>query len=362
MAEPHHRGRHRDFIERLLIAIAIVALVLLAWQLRGLLLLAFGAALVAVILRIVARPLRDRLHLPHLAALLLAVATVLGLVGVAFALFGLEAIAQAETLRTAIPKAWEALLQRLEPLGLSEPLRGVSTGESIVARIGNLAVSFGGGLADALLVLVGGIYLAAEPKLYRTGLLKLLPARGRPLAAEAIEDSANALKRWLKGRLVSMTIVGILTGVGLMLLGVPAALALAIVAFVLEFIPFIGPILSAVPAVLLAVAISPELALWTAGLYFLVQQVEGNIVEPLVQKRAVSLPPTLLLFAIVAATLLFGVPGVILAAPLTVVLFVLVKRLYVREALDTPTPVPGEEDQSRNNSAAASTIASGSSL
>jgi predicted PurR-regulated permease PerM len=342
VAEPGPTISHRIFIERLVIAIAILAVVLLAWQLRGLLLLAFGAALVAVILRIVARPLRDRLHLPHLAALLVAVLLVLGLFGAAFALFGLEAIGEAEALRSNIPKAWEALLRRLEPLGLAEPLRGIAGGQGIVSRIGNLAMSFGGGLADAVLVLVGGIYLAAEPSLYRTGLLKLVPARGRPLAAEAIEDSANALKLWLKGRLVSMSIVGVLTGLGLAMLGVPAALALAIVAFVLEFIPYIGPVLSAVPAILLAVSISPELALWTAGLYLLVQQVEGNIVEPLVQKRAVSLPPTLLLFAIVAATLLFGVPGVILAAPLTVVLFVLVKRLYVREALDTPTPVPGE--------------------
>jgi predicted PurR-regulated permease PerM len=343
VAEPVPTVSHRIFIERLVIAIAIVAVALLVWRLRELLLLAFGAVLVAVILRTVARPFRDRLGLPHGVALLIAVLLLLALIGGLVAVFGAQVMGQAVALQDAIPAAWQELLRRLQPLGLAEPLQGLAAGgESIVSRIGNVAMSVGSGLADTLLVLAGGIYLAAEPSLYRAGLLKLVPERGRPLTAEAMMDSGRALILWLKGRLVSMTIVGILTWIGLMLLGVPAALALAVVAFLLEFIPFLGPILSAIPAILLAMAISPTLALWTGGLYLLIQQIEGNIVEPLVQKRAVSMPPVLLLFAVVAGALLFGISGVILAAPLTVVLFVLVKRLYVREALDTPTPIPGE--------------------
>ena len=345
MAEPGQTVSHRVFIERLVIAIAIVAVALVIWRLRDLLLLAFGSVLVAVILRALATPFRDRLGLPHGVALLIAVLLLVAVIGGLFALFGAQAMGQAATLQEAIPAAWREFLRRLEPLGLAEPLQGLAAGgESIVSRIGNVAMSVGTGLADTLLVLAGGIYLAAEPSLYRAGLLKLLPERGRALAAEAMTDSGRALKLWLKGRLVSMTIVGILTWIGLMLLGVPAAIALALVAFVLEFIPFLGPILAAIPAILLAMTISPALALWTAGLYLLIQQIEGNIIEPLVQKRAVSLPPVLLLFAVVAGVLLFGMPGVILAAPLTVVLFVLVKRLYVREALNTATPVPGEDD------------------
>jgi predicted PurR-regulated permease PerM len=345
VAEPGPTISHRVFIERLVIAIAVAAVALLLWRLRELLLLAFGAALVAVILRGVARPFRDRLGLPHGLALLIAVLLVLALIGGLFALFGVQAMGQAVALQEAIPAAWKELLRRLEPVGLAEPLRGLAAGgESIVSRIGNVAMSVGSGIADTLLVVAGGIYLAAEPNLYRTGILKLIPERARPLTAEAMEDSARALMLWLKGRLVSMTIVGLLTWIGLMLLGVPAAIALALVAFLLEFIPFLGPILAALPAILLAMTISPTLALWTGGLYLLIQQIEGNVVEPLVQKRAVSLPPVLLLFAVVAGTLLFGISGVILAAPLTVVLFVLVKRLYVREALDTPTPIPGEND------------------
>jgi predicted PurR-regulated permease PerM len=345
VTEPQTTASHRIFIERLVIAIAIVAVALLVWRLSDLLLLVFGAVLVAVILRAVAMPFRERLGLPHGLSLLIAVLLLFALIGGLAALFGAQAMGQAVALQEAIPAAWQELLRRLEPIGLAQPLQGLAAGgESIVSRIGNVAMSVGSGLADTLLVLAGGIYLAAEPGLYRTGLLKLVPERARPLVDEAMKDSGRALMLWLKGRLVSMTIVGILTWIGLVLLGVPAAVALAVVAFLLEFIPFLGPILSAIPAILLAMAISPTLALWTGGLYLLIQQLEGNIVEPLVQKRAVSMPPVLLLFAVVAGALLFGMTGVILAAPLTVVLFVLVKRLYVREALDTPTPIPGEND------------------
>ena len=141
-----------------------------------------------------------------------------------------------------------------------------------------------------------------------------------------------------------MVAVGFLTWLGLALIGVPSALTLALLAGLLEFVPYVGPIVSAVPAVLLAFAASPEMAFWTALLFFGVQQFEGYVLEPLVQQHAVDLPPALLLFALVAGGLVFGLIGVLFAEPLTVMLFVMVKRLYVREALQTPTPIPGEKD------------------
>ncbi|HEX9932094.1 MAG TPA: AI-2E family transporter [Allosphingosinicella sp.] len=339
---------HRVFIERLVIAIAILGLALLLWALRGLLILVFGAVLVAVILSLIAHPLRSRLRFPDWAALLAAVLVVVGLFGLAFWLFGAETARQASALREAIPAAWGALLQRLEPLGLAEPLRqGIggmqSGGGGVLSNVGRFVMSVGGGIADALLVIVGGIYLAAQPRLYRGGLLKLFPPGSRGRVEQALDDSWTALRLWLAGRLVSMVFIGILTGVGLWLIGIPGALALGVIAFILEFVPFVGPIISAVPAILLAVAFDPVKALWVGGLYLGIQQLEGNVIEPLVQQRAVDLPPALLLFAIVAGALVFGPTGVIFAAPLTVVLFVMVKRLYVREALQTETEMPGEK-------------------
>lgn len=339
---------HRIFIERLIIAIAVVGLALLLWALRGVLILVFGAVLVAVILSLIAYPLRSRFRFPDWAALLVAVLSVAGLLGFAFWLFGAETARQAETLRDAIPRAWEALQQRLEPLGLAEPLRqgmsaGGSTGGGVLTNVGRFVMSVGGGIADTLRVVVGGIYLAAQPRLYRQGFLKLFPEGSRGKVDVALDDCWTALRLWLAGRLVSMVFIGLLTGIGLWLLGIPGALALGIVAFILEFVPFVGPIVAAVPAILLALAHDPVKALWVGLLYLGIQQLEGNVIEPIVQQRAVDLPPALLLFAIVAGALVFGPTGVIFAAPLTVVLFVLVKRLYVRDALGTRTELPGEK-------------------
>jgi len=337
---------HRIFIERLVIAVIVVGIALLLWNLRALFMLAFGAVLIAVILNLVAQPIRERLHVPAPLALVAAVAIFVTVIGAAVWTFGEQVSRQTVALREMIPAAWQAVEARFNAWGLGNALRewseSLAGGGNVFSNIGSIAVTIGNGIADTLLVIVGGIYLAAQPELYRVGMLKLVPKRGRALAADALEASARALRLWLLGRMVSMAAVGLMTGVGLSLIGVPSALALAVLAALLEFIPFIGPILSAVPAVLIAFAGGPELAIWTVLLFLIIQQIEGNLLEPMVQQRAVDLPPALLLFALVAGGLIFGVAGVILAAPFTVVLFVLVKRLYVQEALHTDTPMPGE--------------------
>ncbi len=337
---------HRAYVERLLITLLIGGVALLLWNLRGLLLLVFGSVLVAVILNLVAAPIRDRLGLPRGLALLVAVLIVASLIGTAFWMFGSEVIRQSESLREMIPAAWQAMLARFDDWGIGAPVRewteGLGSGGGIVSNVGSLALSVGNAVADILLVVVGGIYLAAQPDIYWAGLLKLLPERARTLAAQALEASGRGLRLWLLGRLISMAVVGLLTFFGLWLIGVPSALTLGLLAALLEFVPFLGPILAALPAILLAFAQEPEMALWTIALFVAIQQFEGNVLEPLIQQRAVEIPPALLLFALVAGTLLFGVSGILLAAPFTVVLFMLVKRLYVREALNTRTSIPGD--------------------
>jgi predicted PurR-regulated permease PerM len=162
---------------------------------------------------------------------------------------------------------------------------------------------------------------------------------------ESLDASGHALKLWLGGQLLAMAAIGVLTGIGLWLLGVPVAPGLALVSALLDFVPIIGPIVSAVPAVLLAFTVGPEVALATLGLYLVVQQVESNVLQPLIQQRGVDLPPALLLFSLSGIGALFGGVGVLLAAPLTVVLYVLVKCLYVREALETEARVPTPETE-----------------
>lgn len=340
---------HRRFAERIIIALAILGLALLLWQLRSLIILVFGAVLFAVILRIIANPLKRRLGLPDWAALLAAVLFVFGLFAAAFALFGAEVYRQAQSLQQTLPQAWEVLQARLESWGLAGPLtqwlESLRSGPDggVLSSVSGILMSVGGAITDTVLVIVGGIFLAIDPPLYRRGLAKLVPEPARSRLHEAFEDCWRALRLWLLARLLTMVAVGVITGIGLWLIGVPAALTLGLLAGFLDFIPFVGPVLAAIPAVLLALALDPASALWVVGLYLLVQQIEGNVISPILQKRAVELPPALLLFALVASGLMFGVVGILFAEPLTVVLYVLVKRLYVRDALHTPTPLPGEK-------------------
>jgi predicted PurR-regulated permease PerM len=338
------KAGHRIFIERLVIAIAIVGFALLLWSLRSLFMLVFGALLVAVILNVIAAPLHERLRLPQRVALLASVLILAGLFASAAWIFGAEVTRQAESLRQSLPGAWTALEARLDAWALGDALRDLFNNVWSGGSLGAAAISVGNAVGATFLMLVAGVYLAARPDLYRTGIIKLVPPGGRPLAADAIDDTARALRLWLLGRIVSMVAVAFLTWLGLGLIGVPSALTLALLAGLLEFVPYVGPIVSAVPAVLLAFAASPEMAVWTALLFFGVQQFEGYVLEPLVQQRAVDLPPALLLFALVGGGLVFGLIGVLFAEPLTVMLFVMVKRLYVREALRTATPIPGENN------------------
>jgi predicted PurR-regulated permease PerM len=333
------------FVRRTLIVIALAALVWLSWQLREVLLMVFGAVVIATLFQSLAKQFQ-RLRLPHGIALLLAVLTVLTVIGTAAALFGAQLMSQAEQIREALPRAWSALQERLAGFGLEGQLEQMTKGgqgSGLAANAGQFVMSLGGGVADALLIAVGGIFLAASPRFYRTGALKLIPFSRRALIGEALEDSGKALRLWLKAQLLTMAGVGLATGIGLWLVGMESALAFGLLAALLEFIPFIGPILAAIPAVLIAAAIDPQLALWVLLVYVVVQQIEGNALQPLLQQWAVDLPGAVLLFSLLAMGTLFGPLGIIFAAPLTVVLYVLVKRLYVREALDTETEIPGEE-------------------
>jgi len=335
----------RTYVRRVLIALGLALLLFIFWQLRGLLLMLFGAVVVATVFRSLADRIARWTGLRESIAVAASILLILAVVLLMALLFGQNLSRQVATLDQTLPAAWRSFETRVAELGLADELKRVVDGarQSLSpAGYGRAVLSFGNAVAEALVVLFAGIFLAAQPRFYATGAIKLFPSGRRPLVAEAMAESETALRLWLKGQLIAMTSVGVFTGLGLWLLGLPSAFALGLLAGVLEFVPFVGPILAAVPAILLALAVSPDLALWVALLYLAVQQFEGYVLTPLVQQYAVDLPGVVLLFSLLAFGILFGTLGVVLAAPLSVVTYVLVKRLYVIEALHTPTPIPGE--------------------
>ncbi|HEU5285390.1 MAG TPA: AI-2E family transporter [Sphingomicrobium sp.] len=338
----------RIFVHRVLIVIALAAVAFLLWQLRSLVLMLFGAVVVASIFRALADVIRDRARLPDGIAVALSIGLILGSIAALVTVFGGQIAAQVHVLTEALPAAWRLLEERIAAMGFGEQLAALSEsarsgGGGAASGLGKVVMSVGNGIADTLVVIFGGIFLAAQPNFYRIGAIKLVPQSKRALVAEAMDDSERALRLWLRGQLFAMVVVGTLTGLGLWLIGVPSALALGLLAGMLEFIPYAGPIAAAIPGVLLALVAGPETALWTVALYVGVQQFEGYVLQPLVQQYAVDLPPVVLLFSLLGFGMLFGIIGIILAAPLTVVSYVLVKRLYVQEALGTKTPIPGED-------------------
>ena len=352
---PKDKSEH-TFVRRVLIVLGLAALFFLVWQLRVLLLMLFGAVVVATIFRAVADNISRFTRLPNGVATALSILVVLGSLAALIALFGAHLGQQLQSLRESLPRAWQALEARVGDIGLSEQLdrlvASITTpGGGSLSGFGRTLLSIGSGVADLVVVIFAGIYLATQPNFYRIGAIKLIPPARRKLAAEAMLESERALRLWLKGQAIAMVAVGLLTGLGLWALGMPSAFVLGLIAGLLEFIPFAGPILAAIPAILLALAVSPELALGVMLLYLAVQQFEGNVLTPLVQQYAVDLPGAVLLFSLIGFGSLFGTLGVILAAPLAVVTLVLVKRLYVIETLDTPTPIPGETKNQTSSSA-----------
>jgi predicted PurR-regulated permease PerM len=335
-----------SFVRRVLIVIALTAVALLAWKLRGVLLMLFGAVVVAAIVRAIAEPLGRWTRMPDGFAVGFAAIAMIGLIAGTVWLLGAQISGQARAFAETVPKGFAKIEEWLSALGFRTELHNwqsaVTGGRGIMSTVSTLATSASNAIANALVVIFGGIFLAAEPRFYRGGAIKLVPEARRATVADAMLAAERALRLWLKGQLMAMVIIGLMTGVGLWLLGVPSALVLGIIAGLLEFIPFAGPILAAVPAVVLALAQSTDLAVWTVAMYIFVQHSEAYLIQPVIQRYAVDLPAVVLLFSLLAFAALFGPLGVIFAAPLAVVSYVLVKRLYVVEALDTPTPIPGE--------------------
>ena len=335
------------FVRRTLIVIAFASAVFLLWQVRTVLALLFGAVMIATIFRAIAGLFQRHLRFPAQLAVMTSVLLVVGVIALVAWLIGSQVSAQSQQLAATLPQAAQLIDSRLAAAGLGRPvaqsIEHVQSAGLIGSNLKGFLSSATLSIASILIVFFGGIFLAAQPRLYGIGAIKLIPPARRALVGEAMEESDRALRLWLKGQLWAMVLIFAMTWAGLWLLGVPSALILALISGVLEFIPYAGAIASAIPAIMVALVQGPELALWVVGLYVVVHHVEAYVIQPLVQQFAVEIPAVITLFALLAFGLLFGFLGILLAAPLAVVSYVLVKRLYVIETLDTPTPIPGED-------------------
>ena len=316
------------------IVIATAAAAYGIWRLADLFLLVFACALIALIFFNLARWIVDRTGLNFGIALSLSVVGILAALTGAFWFFGNSLSGEFTELAQRLPAAWEVFRARFAetPVGAELFRRAselVPSGQTIVGFATGLLTSLGTIVSALAIVIVGGIYLAAQPRLYGKGVIMLTPESARGKLTRTFLAVADSLNAWLLGQGIGMVFVGIATTIGLSIIGVPAAPAIGLVAGLCEFVPYLGTIVVVVPSVILAFGESTTTGIWAIVVLVAVQQIQGNLVMPLLQSRMVELPPALTIFSLVALGVLLGPVGVILATPLTVVAMVVVKAIYV---------------------------------
>lgn len=331
------------------LALLLIAGALLLYISRYLLFAAvLGAVLANAIYRISAA-FEPKLKIPALwlsiAQLLLFAGLILGIVYLGYD----AAAAQIDELIASFKQAYQNLKATLQQTEWGSSLVGDDQQSNGVARhalewSAGLASRFFSSLGPIAIMLIVLVYGSLEPQPYRRGLLWLLPKTDtQKRAIDTLNKVSDALLWWLAGRVASMLVVGIMSGLGLWILGVPGPLALGLIAGLFSFVPNLGPILALIPACLVAFSVSPNLALYVLVLYVAVQAVESNLITPMIQRGAVTVPPILLIIFQLALGLIAGVWGMIVATPLLVVILVLTQKLYLRDHLNRDGPMLTED-------------------
>jgi predicted PurR-regulated permease PerM len=334
-----------EFFKRTLIVLCVALVPVLIWFLFDVILITVGAILIAVLLHLVSEPFARWGKLRQSVALILSGILIIGIVGSAGYLFGTQIEAEMADVVDRVNSAATHIVTLLQqsPTGkmILAHIQG-GDGFSIPAFLSGIfavSVSF---LEALVVTVIGGFYLAAQPQLYRRGLRKLFPRRLREEADETIVDIGRGLRLWLIGELIQMVLIGVLVTTAVWLIGLPSPLALGVIAGLAEFVPYLGPVVASVPAILVATTKGGNYVFWAVIAYLLIHQLEGNLIAPLIQRQLIFIPPAVMLLAIVIILFVFGGVSVVFAGPLAVIVFIAIKKLYVRDSFGEATALPGE--------------------
>ncbi|MEP7214465.1 MAG: AI-2E family transporter, partial [Acidobacteriota bacterium] len=310
----------KNFAGRVLVTVGIVFLalliLLLVYYTFNVILLVFAAILLAIFLHGLASVLGRVVNLGEGLRVIIVAALLIAVLAVAVTLLAPSVAEQMQHLRVELPRSAQAAGEYISRFGwgrsIIEQLPSIDdimqnvNASTLLTVGGGLFTSTLGALGNFFITILLAIYFASEPRFYARGFTKLFPLDHRRRVSEVLATVGDTLSWWLVGKAGSMLFIGLLTWIGLSIIGVPLALTLGLIAGLLSFIPNFGPILSAVPAVLLAFIDSPITAVYTAGLYILVQLIESNIVTPLIERKTVELPPGLTVIFQLALAVLVG--------------------------------------------------------
>lgn len=332
------------FIRRVLILLLTVGVAYALLKAVDLLILLFGAVLGAVTIHAVAEQYERRLKLSPNLAVPAGMASAIA--GIAFLiwLFGVQFGAQVNAFVIQLPDVLRQAHDWLSrsPVGarVADAVEAAFAGSRIARDIGGLATGGAELILNVLLLIVGALFLAASPGVYQRGLLLMVPRGYRGAVSDALVDVTVSLRLWLRAQLIGMTAMGLLVGLGLWAAGVPSAAALGLLAGLSEFIPYVGPTAAMIPALGIAATAGSDSLVWALVVFVVIRIVHTNLITPLLQRHVVHVPPALTLFAILGIGVVFGLFGLFFSGALLVVIFTLVRSLYLREVLGEPVPSP----------------------
>ena len=282
-------------------------------------------------------------------------------------LFGLALVPAVETQSRQFAEAFPTLLDEalilanqaqsffglgtqigLNPENLSTVGQEFLTGSTVSTAAG-VGLTVATALSLGLVVFISTIYLVIRPAPWVDGFVSLFPAEWRPRTREVLGAMYHTVQRWFLGQLTAMTFIAVFWAISLYIIGVPFALLLGIFSGLVSFVPYVGALISVVVPMLLALISDPFTVVWVILAFVIIQQIEGNILQPIVMSRAVDLHPALVVFALLVMGTLFGLVGVFLAVPLVAAVQVLVRELWVQrmDQIGTDPDPPSREPQRR---------------
>lgn len=317
-----------------ILALLVVILLMLKATFSVLLLILAGS-LIAVYLHGLAGLIQRKTKWKEGASVIVSVVGSLLFIVLLFWLIGAKLQSQITQLWDTLPKTMDKAKEQLGQSSLGQKVVAWTSSSGTQEKLQSLAKGFFkstfGVLGDIYVILFIGIFFTVSPKIYKEGIIQLIPRKGKAKAKIVLDKTGGNLRKWLKGKLFAMLVVFVLTSIGLLIIGVPMWLVLALIAGLLNFIPNFGPLIAMIPAVLVGLVQAPSTALWVAILYILVQVAESNFITPMVQQRLISIPPALIIIAQMLMAPLTGGWGLVLATPLMVIIMVLVKELYIKK-------------------------------
>lgn len=333
-----------------LLAAGLIVLGLLFQQLVTLLLAVLITIIISIPLSALATIL-ERRHVPRPLGVLLGMLIGVSVVAGVFALVIPQVAAEVRSFADSVPATLKSISARFggltgaDPAAVANSLQGWAEGlvqnpGQLVGPLASVGLGLAGALAALFLILVTAFYMATQPAPLVTGALRLVPPARRDRTLTIMGRLRAAWIGWMKGVLVDMLVSGILLYVGLSLIGLEFALLFAVISALLVVIPYFGAVLGGILPVLFGLAESPTKALLVLAVYVVVQQVEGNVIIPLVMARTAKLHPAVVAIGVVIVGQLFGFVGLIVAVPILSTFVVLADELWVKpaEQADPGTP------------------------